>query len=170
MDWKSLVKTVAPVLGTALGGPMAGAATKFIADKLLGNAGATEQDVADAVLGASADQLAKLRELDQTFKIKMRELDLDVFKMEVQDKASARELFKTNIWPQVILSGIYTFGYFAMLYMFMSGGVEVTPDLRTEFGMVLGVMTAAQVEILHFWFGSSQGSKEKAAELSAGRS
>jgi len=32
-DWKKVVSTVAPVLGTALGGPLAGAATKFIADK-----------------------------------------------------------------------------------------------------------------------------------------
>lgn len=163
MDWKSLVKTVAPVLGTALGGPMAGAATKFIADKLLGNPAATEQDVAEAVLGASAEQLTNLRKLDQDFKLRMRELDVDVFKLEVQDKDSARRLFSVNIWPQVTLSAVYTIGYFAMLYMFMSGNVEVTADLRTEFGMVLGVMTAAQVEIMHFWFGSSLGSKTKDA-------
>lgn len=163
MDWKTIVKAVAPVLGTALGGPFGGAATKFLADKFLGNPDASEGDLATAILGATPEQLANLKKLDQDFKLRMRELDVDVFKLEVSDKASARQLFQVNIWPQIVLSAIYTIGYFVMLYMFMSGNVEVTADLRTEFGIVLGVMTAAQVEILHFWFGTSSGSKQKDA-------
>jgi hypothetical protein len=161
MDWKSLVKTIAPVLGTALGGPFGGAATKFLADKFLGDPNASESDVATAILGASPEKLAELKKLDQDFKVKMRELDIDVFKIEVQDRQSARELAKVNMKPQVILSTLYTVGFFAMLFLFMTGQIAVITELKSEFNIVLGVMTAAQVKIMDFWFGSSSGSKEK---------
>jgi hypothetical protein len=88
-DWKQLVKTVAPVLGTALGGPMAGAATKFIADKFLGNPNASEQEVVQAIQTATPDQLIKLKELDNDFKIEMRAYDSDDFKTETQGRANA---------------------------------------------------------------------------------
>lgn len=89
-DWKSLVKTVAPVLGTALGGPMAGAATKFIADKFLGNPDASEKEIADALMSSSPEQLIKLKELDNTFAIEMKRLDVDVYRIDAEDRHSAR--------------------------------------------------------------------------------
>ncbi|MFO0451057.1 MAG: hypothetical protein ACK52I_20770 [Pseudomonadota bacterium] len=166
-DWKSLVKNVAPVLGTALGGPMAGAATKFIAESWLGKPDASEQEVAEAVLSASPDKLIELRKLDNDFKIRMRELDINVYEIEVDDRKSARDLAKVNMTPQITLSVIYTVGYFACLWVFLTGAVTVAENLRTEFGMVLGVMTAAQIKIMDFWFGSSYGSKVKDAAKAA---
>lgn len=167
-DWKSLVRNVAPTLGAALGGPLAGAATKFLADAFLGNPDANEQDVAAAVLGASPEKLLELKKMDLEFKSKMRELDVDVFKLEISDKQSARDLAKVNMMPHIVLSSIYTVGYFAMLYQFMTGGVEVAEGLKAEFNMILGVMTAAQVKIMEFWLGSSYGSKVKDATIAAG--
>jgi hypothetical protein len=43
----------------------------------------------------------------------------------------------------------------------MSGDVEIAANLQSEFNIVLGVMTAAQAQIMQFWFGSSSGSKAK---------
>ena len=63
MDWKALVKTVAPVLGTALGGPLGGAATKFLTGKLLGDENASEQELADFIGGASPEQLLQIKQL-----------------------------------------------------------------------------------------------------------
>jgi hypothetical protein len=163
MDWKSIVKSVAPILGTALGGPLAGTAIKVLAEGLLGNPNASEQDVAAAVLSASPDQLLKLREIDATFKVKMRELEIDVYRIEVDDRKSARDLAKVDMRPQIALSVLYTVGYFVMLWAFMTGEVEVAAQFKTEFNIILGVMTAAQVKIMDFWFGSSAGSKEKDA-------
>lgn len=167
-DWKSLVRNVAPTLGAALGGPLAGAATRFIAETLLGNPDASEQDVANAVVGASPEKLLELKKMDLEFKAKMRQLDVDVFRLEIQDKQSARDLAKVNMLPHIVLSSIYTIGYFAMLYQFMTGGVEVAEGLKAEFNMILGVMTAAQVKIMEFWLGSSYGSKVKDATIAAG--
>jgi hypothetical protein len=163
-DWKALVKNIAPVLGTALGGPLAGAATKFLAEAWLGKPDATEQELAEAIAGASPEQLVRLRELDNDFKLKMRQLDINVFELEVKDRSSARELAKVDMRPQIWLSVIYTVGYFGCLYMFFAGDVAVPETLKSEFGMVLGVMTAAQIKIMDFWFGSSYGSKTKDAK------
>ena len=163
MDWKSLVKTIAPTIGTALLGPAGGIAVKYLGEKFLSKSDATEQDVAEAVLGASPEKLLDLKKMDADFKVRMRELDIDVYKLEVQDRQSARELAKINMWPQIILSVLYTVGYFVMLGLFMAGKINVVTEFKAEFNIVLGVMTAAQVKIMDFWFGSSSGSKEKDA-------
>ena len=163
VDWKKIVGTVAPGIATALGGPLAGLAVKALGGALGLGEGASEDAVAAAVTGANPDQLLAIKQADQAFKVKMRELGVDLTKIEAADRASARELAKANMWPQIVLSTVYTVGYFMMMYLFMTGNVEVATNLKAEFNIVLGVMTAAQTMIMQFWFGSSSGSKEKDA-------
>ena len=79
MDWKSIVKSVAPILGTALGGPLAGTAIKVLGETILGDGEATETQVQEALLkGLNPDALVKLKEADQAFAVRMKELDIDV--------------------------------------------------------------------------------------------
>jgi hypothetical protein len=163
VDWKKIVGTVAPGIATALGGPLAGLAVKALGGALGLGEGASEEAVAAAVTGANPDQLLAIKKAGQEFQVKMRELDVDLVRIAGQDRASAREVAKVNMWPHIVLSSVYTIGYFGMLYRFMTGGVEIPVDLKTEFSIVLGVMTAAQTMIMQFWFGSSSGSKEKDA-------
>lgn len=94
-DWKTIVKNIAPALGTALGGPIGGIATKLIADKFLGNPNASEQEIAQAINAASPDQLLKLKELDNNFAIEMGRQGVDLYALEVQDRSSARDREKT---------------------------------------------------------------------------
>lgn len=166
IDWKSIVRGVAPTLGAALGGPMAGIAVKFIADSVLGlPEGATQMDVSDAILSSTPDMLLKLKQSDRDFDVQMRQLDVDVFSMEVKDKDSARKLFRINIWPQITLSALFIGGYIWILSIFLTGNVSIPADLKSEFNIILGVMTVGVTNILQFWFGSSFGSKEKTAQL-----
>ena len=69
-DWKSLVKSVAPMLGTALGGPLGG-----IAGAALGKAlGTTDNETATleaAINGATPEQLQAIQKADQEFKVQM---------------------------------------------------------------------------------------------------
>lgn len=92
MDWKSIVRTVAPALAAALGSPIAGVATKFIADKVLGNPDASEQDIATALTAPSPDLLIKLKESDHDFALEMKRAEIDVFELETQDADSARNM------------------------------------------------------------------------------
>lgn len=172
-DWKSLVKNIAPTLGTALAGPAGGMAVKFLAQKFLDNPEATEAELARAIETASPEQMIALKKLDQDFLVQMKELDIDVYRLEVGDRQNARELFKVNIWPQVILSTVFVIGYFGILALLIAfREVEFNDRVFGILNTILGVLTAAIPMILQFWFGSSTGSKEKdqiKAQEAAGR-
>lgn len=172
MSWKDIVRTVAPTIATAFGTPAAGLATKFLADKLLGKPDANETEIEQFMLGASSEDMVKLKQLDQDFKVQMRRLDIDVYELDVKDRDSARNLYKVNIWPQIVLSAIFVAGYFGVLYFLLSSGssnIMVTDEfMKGVFTTVIGVMTAAMPQILNFWFGSSLGSKEKTAKSKGG--
>lgn len=62
---KGLLGTVAPMLATALGGPLAGDAVKFLASSLLGDENADVNDVIEAVKSAPPE---KLRDLNAQYK------------------------------------------------------------------------------------------------------
>ncbi|HLP30543.1 MAG TPA: hypothetical protein VK150_04215, partial [Geothrix sp.] len=68
-DWKGLVKSIAPTIGTALGGPLGGIAGVALTKALgLGDAAAKDETaLAAAVQGASHDQLLLLKQADQEF-------------------------------------------------------------------------------------------------------
>ena len=169
VNWKDIIKSVAPFMGTALSGPMAGAATKFIADKFLGDKEATEDQLKAFILGASPEELIKLKAIESQFKIKMKELEVDIYSLEYKDRNDARGLYSITIWPQVILSTVFVLGYFCVLVILLFNSNSVPKDnsaLLGVFTIVLGVLTAAIPQVLNFWFGSSVGSKEKTKGMS----
>ena len=167
-SWKEIVRNVAPTIGTALGGPMAGAATKFIADEYIGKSEATDSEIEQAILTASPEQLTKLKDIDAKFKLDMKKLDIDIYELEYKDRDSARKLFEVNVWPQIVLSSVFVLGYFLVLFYLIKnpGSLSGTnANLLGVFTTILGVLTAAIPQILNFWFGSSLGSKEKTKGL-----
>lgn len=160
---KGLLAAVAPVLGVTLGGPMGGVAMKFLADKFTGG---DTGSVEDFLLSASPATLQELKLAELEFDKEMAALGVDLEEIAAKDRESARDLAKelgTN--PQVVLSVVYTLGYFGVLLMFMTGNTTVPDNYATMFGGLLGVLSAAQVQIMNFWFGSSSGSKQKTAAL-----
>lgn len=164
--WQDIVRKVAPTIGAALGGPFGGAATKYLADKFLGKADATEDDIEQAVTAASPEQLVQLRKLDADFKVSMRELGIKEQELAHEDRQSARELFKVNWWPQVIMSAVFIVGYFFVTGLLITGNIEVADEwAQQEVKNLLYILTAMVIMIGQFWFGSSLGSKEKTAAL-----
>ena len=159
MDWKKTLAAVAPALATALGGPLAGMAVKIAADSL--GIESNEDALAEIVLSGNPDALLKLKEADHLFKIELKRLDIELEKIDKEDRESARELSKVNMLPQIILSTLYTVGYFVVMYQFVTGEIVIPLGNSTAFNILLGVLTAAQTQIMNFWFGSSHGSKQK---------
>lgn len=168
LDWKSIVRAIAPTLGTALGGPLAGGALKILSDKLLGKPDANESEISDYITSARPEDLVKLKEIEADYKLKMAEIGLDPLRLEVQDRASARDLFKVDAKPQRNITYLFLGGYFSILILF---GVAILRgfDLKIppEFALIFGVITAAIPQILSFWFGSSSSSAHKNALLAA---
>ena len=162
-DWQSLVKTVAPVLGSAIGGPFGGMAAKFIAGAVLDDENATEDQVVDALASANPDTLLKLKEADQTFKIKLKELGIEEKKVAAGDRDSARKMHVANkAWIVPVLAGLTVAGFFATMTFVLMGKVSLE---STILGFVLGQISAKTEQVYNFYFGSSAGSKEKTAAL-----
>lgn len=165
-DWKKTLATVAPGIAGALGGPLAGYAVGVAASALGLDDGASEQQIAERVMSGNPQVLVQLRQAENDFKIKMREAGIDLERVHADDRASARDMAKTlGAWPQVILSAIYTYGYFWLLHALVTKEVTIPQDLMVLVTTLVGVLTAAQVQIMNFWFGSSAGSKQKTQEL-----
>jgi hypothetical protein len=168
MDWKSTLATVAPAIATALGGPLAGVAVSM-AGKAIGlGDGATESDVEAAVLSGNPDVLVRLREVNTQFERDMKALDIDLERIHAGNQASAREMAKTNMLPQIVLSFVFIGGYFGA--MFALHGVlfqaqEINGQVATLFGALIGIFTRELSGIMAFWFGSSSGSKTKSDKL-----
>ena len=155
MNWKDIVRTIAPVLGTALGGPMAGAAVKALGDKFLGNSAASEKEIETAIMSSSPEQLLKLKEIETEFAKHMADLNIDVYRLEISDRQSAREMFKFNIWPQILLTAVYNIGFFTLLTIQGFNPLfKIDPSL-------MGILATIVPLTSYFWFGSSFGSQKK---------
>lgn len=168
LDWKAIVRSVAPGIGAALAGPLGAAAGKLLGTALLGREDATEAELATAIGSATPADLIKLKELDLQFQRDMKALGIDVFRLEVEDRKSAREMFRVTIWPQLVLSVVYHLVYAVVLfYLFTSPMTDVSEFQKGALTMLLGGLTTGVATIMAFWFGSTMGSKEKTAALAA---
>lgn len=162
-DWKGLVGTVAPTLATALGGPFAGMAVKAISAAVLGHEDGSQGDIAAALSGATPETMLKLKEAENAFALRMKELDVDVYKIDAGDRDSARNMqnvTKSLIVP--ILATITVGGFFAVIGFVLTGKVPLD---STVTGMVIGAVGSKTEQIYNFYFGSSAGSKEKTEHL-----
>ena len=90
MDLLKIVGAVAPTIATAIGGPLGGMAMKVVAEVLGLPADSSEKDVSRAMAAATPDQLLALKQADQDFAVRMRELDIDLEKIAASDRDSAR--------------------------------------------------------------------------------
>jgi hypothetical protein len=151
-DWKSIVKTVAPAIAAALGGPLAGAAVQALSVAIFGNPNSTEEEIAAAVLTGGTDVLFKVKQAEQDFTVKMREL-------EIQDLASARELAKIDSLTPRILALFITIGFFGVLYWLMEYGFPETG--KDPLLIMLGSLGTAWISVVSFYFGSTAGSARK---------
>lgn len=162
-----LLAQVAPTVATALGGPLAGLAVKTLSEALFGHQDASESDVSAALMNATPEQLQKLKETDATFKLKMKELDIDLEKIAAGDRDSARNMqIRTNDWIPRAMAIMVTFGFFGILAWLLVRGVP--PSGSETLIYMLGALGTAWTGIVQFYFGSSAGSKAKTDALAQG--
>jgi hypothetical protein len=160
----SLVRTVAPSIATAYAGPLAGMATRAISEALLGKPDGTEAELAEAAKNATPEQLLALKKAEQDFTVRMRELEIDIQRIDAADRDSAREReVKTGDWTPKALAGAVTLGFFGVLGYMIAYGL---PSQGGEALLVmLGTLGTAWGGIVSYYFGSSAGSKEKSEAM-----
>jgi|TARA_S200002703_G_C3663922_1_gene203850 hypothetical protein len=148
---KNLVGTVAPALGSALGSPLGGAAISMIADKL--GVPNNQQAVEKAIRQATPDEMLKLKEADNEFEVKMKELDVDVFRLETEDKQNARAAFSKD-WTTKLM-GLLTLSGF-MGYIFLVTLQPPEQNSEALINLVLGYLGGLASAVISFYFGASQ--------------
>lgn len=165
IDWKKILGTVAPVLATAAGGPLAGVVTKTLAAKLLRKPDATQEEVETAIISSSPETLLKLREIETEFEKDMAQVGIDFERIAADDRASARgrEIAVKDSMPAVLAVGV-TLGFFMVLgWMLINGKPATGGDALL---VMLGSLGTAFGSIVAYYYGSSAGSKLKTEALS----
>lgn len=151
-----IVKDIAPGLATALGGPLAGAAVSAIAEKF--GVEDTVEAVTNALQTANPEQLAKLQEIDLK-KLELENADRDSARkahMAIATSPDAHILEKLTM-PILALGTVSLAFLLIGILLFIN-----IPDSQENIIIfALGFITSAATQVLSFYFGSSQGSKEK---------
>jgi len=160
----NLVRTVAPTIATAVGGPLAGMATRAISEALLGKPDGTEAELLDAVKSATPEQLLALKKAEQDFAVQMKELEIDLERIDATDRNSARkrEAQTGDITPR-LLAGAVTCGFFGILSWMIAYGLPINGGEALL--VMLGTLGTAWGAIVSYYFGSSAGSREKTQQL-----
>lgn len=156
-----LLKTLAPMIGTALGGPLGGAAAAFIADKL-GLEAKTVEAVSEVLNSGkmTPDQIAQIKLAEIEFQKFLKQNAIDLEKVHAEDRGSARAMLaavrsKVPAW----LSFIVTLGYFGILGGMMTNTLEIKDSQALL--LMLGSLSTAWGMVMAFWFGTTAGSAQK---------
>jgi len=147
---KSLLGAFAPTLGAAIGGPLGGQAGQIIS-KVLGvpnNPKSLEQ----AMNNLTAEQMIELKKAEQDFEVQMKELEVDVFALEVQDTQDARGKFSKD-WTARVM-GIATVGGF-LGYIFLVTLQPPEQNSEALINLVLGYLGGLASAVISFYFGAS---------------
>lgn len=155
----NILKSFAPTLATAVAGPLGGAAVTALASKL---------GVSDSV-----DAVAKAIAGDPAAAEKIAELELEYAKLNAQDRDSARKAYATiatsenatkldKLVVPILALGVVGLA-FSLIGVLMF--VDTPNDQQQLVIFALGFITSAAGQVLSFYFGSSQGSKDKTEDM-----
>ena len=169
-DWKKLIAGVAPVIGTALGTPLAGIAVAQISNAIFGRSDATQDEIGTAIAtGAlTGENLVALKTAEHNFKLEMERLGINLRELELKTEeaylrdmqdARARQVSTRDWMPQAIFF-ILLAVYVLEVAMFYFGKMP-----EDEFVRALMTRAFATVEIglagaIAYFIGSSRGSKQ----------
>lgn len=159
IDWKKAVGAVAPVLGTALGGPFGGMAAKVITDALGLPDTAKDKEI-DAAIQANPEALVKLKKAEYEFEAKLAELEIKKEQLAYQDKDSARKReISLGDHTNKILAFMVVIAWGLINWFLLQGVDDTVPE--PVLYRILGTLDAALMAVLYYYFGSSDGSDKK---------
>jgi len=164
------LKTVAPTIATAIGGPLAGTAVNAIIGAFGLPADTAPPVVAQAVVSATPDQLLALKNAENAFALSMRQLDIHLEDLAAADKTNARaqtvDLAKAGsaiAWGAPVVSVVVLASFGAALYAIL--GNAVPPGSADVANVMLGTLGGMASSVVAYWVGSSNGSIAKTTML-----
>jgi uncharacterized membrane protein len=167
MDWKNIVSTVAPWIGTALGGPLGGMAVEAAASAL-GLSDKTVDSLKTAISGMSPEQALALKAADQTFALRMQELGYknvaDLEAIAAADRDSARKMHTAQPSPVPAALTFIVLGAFVgtLIALFFIGVPVSNRDIVVY---MIGQLSGGLTSALAFWLGTTRQSEMKTGLL-----
>lgn len=163
MDWTKLVSTVAPWIGTALGGPLGGMAVEAAANAL-GLTDKTVDSVKQALAGVTPEQMLALKKADQDFAVQMQAIGFknvaDMEAIAAGDRDSARRMQTAKPSPVPALLTCFVVGAFtATLVLLLKFDVPATN--RDIVVYMIGQLSGGFTSALAFWLGTTRDSGRK---------
>jgi len=157
-DFKAVLRTVAPGIATALGGPLAGMAVAAIGNAL-GMDQPTQDKISAALAGATPDDMLKLKQADQAFTLQMKKLEIDLAQLSEADLDSARKR-EAAVQDKTNRNLAYTIvgAFIALVIATLMGYARVDSVLA---GTLVGYLSAKCEQVLAYYFGSSRSSDRK---------
>jgi plasmid maintenance system antidote protein VapI len=153
MEW---LKTIAPTIATALGGPLAGMAVSAVAKAI----GVSPDEVQDIISSGklTAEQVASIQLAELELKKQAQSMNLDFAKLIAEDKQSARNMqIATKSLIPALLAVFVTLGFFGILLGLMTEHFKTSDALM----LMLGSLATAWTGVMAFYFGSSASSQAK---------
>jgi|ERR1700722_2774346 len=164
---KQVLATVAPLLGTAVGGPLGTVAGALIS-KALGTKPGDSAAANAALLSANPETLLKLQQGNQEFKEHMAQLGVTEDQLKFADVQSARsmEIATRSMTPTILSYAVLSAGLAAFLGTIF-GIVHIPADNATAaiFGSALTYLVTESKAVLGYWFGTTQDSGKKSDAL-----
>ena len=172
MDLLKIVGAVAPTLATAIGGPLGGMAMQVVSSVLGLPTDSSEKDVEKALKQATAEQLLALKQADNDFAVRMKELDIDLERIAASDRDSARRReAQVRDWMPRVLAFVVVAGFMATVFLVLLGYVDGMKDplMATTVGTLIGFVSAKCEQVVAYYFGSSSSSQQKTQLLAGGQ-
>lgn len=147
---KGILGAVAPTLGQAMAGPLGKSAGDIVA-KVLG-CEPTPQAIEQSMQEITPEQLAAIKEAELEFEAKMKQMDVDVFALAVQDTQDARKYFAKDMTSKIIALSMIA-GFLGYIYLITVADPDDNP--MEIINLILGWLGAQVSCIISYFYGSS---------------
>jgi hypothetical protein len=188
-DWRDAVQAVAPMVATALGGPLAGAAAAVVGRVLLGrgeDAATSLPEALEAVQAATTtpEGLARLKEAEARILELKTQLTVELGRQQLEDRKDARArdvsardgmntwLAKMTVFTFVLTAFAVVVGSYFILtnrdfLELAKSNFEMTLAVNSMLTLIVKAVLDRYHDTHQYYFGSSAGSRDKGDTLNA---
>lgn len=163
MDFTSILKTVAPWIATAVGGPLGGLAVGAACDAL-GVPEKTTDSLKAALAGVTPEQMLALKQADQNFQVQMQAMgfknisDLEAIAAGDRDSARKMQMANHSVVP-ACLTCFLTVATVAIIVFRLTAKTPPQADSLLE--SMIGSLMTVWLGSCAYWFGTTRNSFDK---------
>jgi hypothetical protein len=155
--WFRAVLKIAPGIATAIGGPFGGLAATVLKEVT----GLDEAGIEKAIADGDPNIFLQLKQAEQAFELKLKELDLRIDELEFKDAADARarQIAMKDQTP-AILTGVALVFFFALSASVLYN-LEIVNANQSFVMFLFGAASGWVTQGMSYFLGSSKGSQRK---------